>query len=213
MLKDVTVLYQGGSGGFLLFYYLLLSDQFQTGLDYKDPQDLIDRQFPAWLKHCPRRWKTHEFWPDNDYCQTKTGQPRLYLICNPCWSLEMTQKNLSVSAHTTKYLLWTDIHTQLRMSWHKRAYWFTEISKHRFSAPANEKQYIKQILRSAVDGKDPLLDIVIKRFRPNHIVKLQDFLQNRIVPDMPLPNQQQHRFIDQWLELQPPKAIQHLLTK
>lgn len=211
MPADVTILYQGGSGGFALFYYLLLSDKYCTGIDYHDPQELIDKQFPLWLKQNPAFWKKQEFWPNNDYCQTKTGKPRLYLICNPCWSPATLNHNLKISANTTKYLLWTDIHTQLRMSWHKRAYWFTEISKVRFSAPANEKHYIKQILRSAISNKDPLLDDIIRQFRPNHTVMLQDFLQNRRLPDMAPPNQRQHAFLDHWLALQPSKAIKHLL--
>jgi len=213
MAQDVSILYQGGSGGFALFYYLLLSNQFYTGLPSRNWQEMIDIQFNPKLKINPTHWKANEFWPDNDVCKNQTNKPKLYLICNPCWAPDVTQKNLSVSENTTKYMLWTDIQTQIRLSWHKRAYWFTEISKQRFSAPSNEKHYIKQILRSAVHNKDPFVDVVIRRFRPSHIIKLQDFLQNRIIPGMPIPNPQQHAFVDRWLDLQPAKAIKHLLPK
>lgn len=41
MTKDITILYQGGSGGFALFYYLLLSGKYQTGLPDVDVNTLV----------------------------------------------------------------------------------------------------------------------------------------------------------------------------
>ena len=93
MNSDVTILYQGGSGGFALFYYLLLSGKFVTGLDYTSIQDLIDQQYPDRLIQNPKLWKTKEFWPDNVLCKQSKSGPKLFLICNPMWDKHALAQN------------------------------------------------------------------------------------------------------------------------
>jgi hypothetical protein len=94
--KDVTILYQGGSGGFALFYFLLLSEKFVTGLKNKNIQQLIDIQYPDRLATEPRKWKHNEFWPDNNWCKTLSGR-KLFLICNPLWNNEIAKQNLDIT--------------------------------------------------------------------------------------------------------------------
>ena len=210
MLQDVTILYQGGSGGFLLFYYLLLSGQYQTGLEFDTVEQLILQQFPTSLARQPAGWKQKEFWPDNELCKITKDSPRLYLICNPLWP-DMEQNNQLVSAQTQKYLLYTDIHTQLRMCYEKQAYWFTDLSKKHFMAPANEKSYIKQILKSADGNLDPMVAKVVKTFNPAYQIKLQDFVKHKILPGQESPNQAQIEFVNYWSSIQPLK-VRHLLN-
>jgi hypothetical protein len=211
MSADITILYQGGSGGFLLFYYLLLSGNYHTGLQYQSVQSLIDQQFTPDLVTQPNQWKTREFWPDNLHCKKQSLSPRLFLICNPCWP-GMTEQNQFVSQHTQRYLLWTDIHTQLRMAYEKKAYWFTDVSRQHFNAPAKDGEYIKHILQSALDQQDPKIAEIKKLFCPQHTIQLQEFLQTRQLPGQPTASEHQNQFTDYWLSLQPPK-VRHLLTK
>jgi hypothetical protein len=210
MTRDVTILYQGGSGGFALFYYLLLSGKYHTGLEYNSVQDLIDTQFPDSLITSPATWKHNEFWPDNQKCKLTKPSPRLFLICNPLWTDSMMQQNLSTSAGTHKILLYTNFKLQLRMAWEKQAYWFTKISKQAFRAPADPKQYLRQIIKTQVNNLDPQVQRVEKLFQPVQKVELTEFVQSRMLNGFDAPNSEQLKFLDRWFMLQP-KKVQRLL--
>ena len=210
-MSDVTILYQGGSGGFLLFYYLLLSNNYQTGLEFNSVTDLIDKQFPKTLQNAPAHWKSNEFWPDNLQCKKHpSDKPKLFLICNPCWNDYMIKQNLDISSDTHSILLYTDIKTQLRMAYEKKAYWFTNVSKKQFNAPENDKLYIRQILESAIAELDPEISKVKATFAPTQVLRLQDFLQRKTIETFAPPNKQQIEFIEFWKRLQP-KKVQQLL--
>lgn len=211
MPRDVTILYQGGSGGFALFYYLLLSGKYHTGLEYNSVQELIDTQFPNRLAVCPTEWKHQEFWPNNQKCKLTKTSPRLFLICNPLWTDGMMQQNLNTSAGTHKILLYTNFKLQLRMAWEKQAYWFTDISKQAFRAPADTKQYLKQIIKTQIDNLDPQVSRVEKLFQPTQKVELVDFIQSKTLLGFDDPNQSQLDFLDHWTSLQP-KKVQHVLS-
>lgn len=203
-MNDVTILYQGGSGGFLLFYYLLLSGKYQTGLRYDNIDDLIDAQFPASLSSSPSSWKHNELWPENlGFKNTKTTKNKLFLICNPCINTDM---NLYISEDTYKILLYTDIRTQVRMAYEKQEYWFTKSFKGKFNAPASDQQYIKEIYKSSTDGLDPKVDRIKNIFSPDQSIRLQDFLQSKTINGFDLPNEQQLMFVDRWSSLQPHKV-------
>lgn len=210
MQQDVTILYQGGSGGFALFYYLLLSGLYQTGLQYQSIHDLINRQFPKSLASNPSMWKQREHWPNNLWCKKTQPSPKLYLICNPCWNDSMLEQNLIVSQGTTKYLLYTDIKTQMRMAWAKKAYWFTDVSKKAFDAPTDNRQYIRSIYKSAIDNLDPMVSCVARLFQPQYKIDLKDFVQTKVIPGQPEPNNDQKKFLDLWINLQPKKSLRYL---
>lgn len=199
--KDVTVIYQGGSGGFALYYHLLLTGNFQ--IDATQAQSMIAHQFPNKLINDPREWKKTELWPKN----TKTKEslhPQLFLICNPLFNSAMYKTNQSICNNTHKILLYTDIHVQLRLAWEKQAYWFTQVSRQHFNAPDNEKQYFRQIINSAVDYNgllvDPMIPEIIDHFKPDQIIRLESLLTNRT------------NFLTYWLSLQPKKA-QRLISQ
>lgn len=204
MTGDVTILYQGGSGGFALYYYLLLSGEFQHSI--KDSWQLIHNQFPSVLANDPSTWKTCELWPDNLALKKQSG-PRLFLICNPLWSDHMIEVNHTVSDDTHKILLYAPLKLQLRMVWEKRAYWFTDISRQAFAAPNNDQEYMRWIKRSGVDFHgitvDPGVPKIVNEFKPNKIIKLEELLTETATPD-------QRKFLDHWIRLQPKKA-QHLM--
>lgn len=201
MTGDVTILYQGGSGGFALYYYLLLTGQFQHSI--QQTWDLIHHQFATDLIHNPRSWKSRELWPNNQELKHQAG-PRLFLICNPLWSDHMITVNHSISDHTHKILLYTSLKLQLRMAWEKRAYWFTNISRQAFDAPDNDQQYIRLIKQSGVDYNgitvDPMVPQIVDEFTPNQMVRLEEFVSGPA-------NTDQREFLNWWIRLQPKKAL------
>ena len=201
MIKDVSILYQGGSGGFALYYYLLLTGEFQHSTE--ETWELIHNQFPYNLATDPDTWKTRELWPDNVALKKQSG-PRLFLICNPLWNEHMIQVNHAISDNTHRIMLYAPLKLQLRMAWEKRAYWFTDVSRQAFNAPDSDQQYIRWISQSSVPFKDtqvdPRVPDVIQEFQPNVILSLEEFISGPATPD-------QRKFLDHWISLQPKKAL------
>ena len=204
MTEDVTILYQGGSGGFALYYYLLLTGEFQHSME--ETWDRIHHQFFSDLADNPATWKTRELWPDNVSLKKQSGS-RLYLICNPLWNDHMTEVNHAISDNTHKILLYAPLKLQLRLAWEKQAYWFTDVSRQAFAAPDNDQEYIRWIKQSGVDFNgiivDPGVPKIVNEFKPNKIVKLKELLTEPVTRD-------QKQFLDLWINLQPKKA-RHLM--
>ena len=204
MTEDVTILYQGGSGGFALYYYLLLTGEFQHNVE--ETWELIHRQFDSDLIKNPTTWKTLELWPDNLALKKQSGS-RLFLICNPLWTEEMTEVNHAISNNTRKILLYAPFRLQLRMAWEKRAYWFTDVSRHAFRAPSSDREYIRWIRQSGVGFNgitvDPMVPQIINEFKPDVMLSIKELLSGPATPD-------QRKFLDYWIKLQPKKAL-HLM--
>lgn len=211
MTKDITILYQGGSGGFALFYYLLLSGKYQTGLPDVDVNTLIQQQFPNVLKHNQSSWKSYEHWPNNLDCKQSSTGPRLFLICNPLFNPSVYNQNMFVANDTFKILLYTDIHLQLRMSWDKQAYWFTNESRRVFNAPLSTRAYLRWILDSS--DEHLRLDAVKQTFKPDITVRLEDFINTLHLPNFPEPTTAQQEFLTYWISLQSKRAQQLLKRK
>ena len=201
MTEDMTILYQGGSGGFALYYYLLLTGRFQHSTE--EAWEMIHHQFSIDLINNPGAWKNLELWPDNIALKKQSG-PRLFLICNPLWTADMTEVNHAISDNTHRILLYTPLKLQLRLAWEKRAYWFTDVSRQAFAAPDSDREYIRWILQSGVPFKhtrvDPRVPAVINEFQPNMILSLEEFMSQPATPD-------QRKFLDHWISLQPKKAL------
>ena len=211
-MTDVTIFYQGGSGGFALYYYLLLSGIYQ--IDIPTAQTMVNIQFSDKLSSNTKKWKEQEFWPNNVELKKQTG-PKLFLICNPLFTADMYDQNKWVSDNTYKILLYTDIHLQLRMCWEKQAYWFTEVSKQQFNASDDNQQYFRQIIGSSKEFKgsqvDPMILDIIDHFTPDQIVRLEDFINTGALDNFARPNQQQIDFLNHWRQLQPGKAFQKFI--
>jgi hypothetical protein len=208
MSGDVSILYQGGSGGFALYYYLLLSGQYHadSAVDWQ-------QQYPDSLIDNPNSWKLFETWPNNVSLKKSNKFPRLFLICNPCWNPPMIEQNLSIVQGTFKIMLYTDLKLQLRMAWEKQAYWFTDVSKKEFNAPECNKQYMRNIITQAHNGLDPMIERVRKLFQPNVELRLEHFLKTQHIPGITsAPNDRQLEFLTHWTKIQPSKA-QKLLAR
>lgn len=207
-MTDVTIFYQGGSGGFALYYYLLLSGNYQ--IDTSTAWKMINDQYNPELLEYPEKWKSKEIWPDNNLLKQSSG-PNLFLICNPLFPAErLFNQYKYVSNNTYKILLYTNIHLQLRMAWEKKAWWFTKISKQFFKAPSINKQYIRWILNSAIEFNNKLVDknvpLIIDKFQPDQIVQLNEFVLTKNLLNFPAPNQDQLDFLQYWHSIQPSKA-------
>ena len=115
---DLKLSYRGGSGGFLLLHLLLLSGRYYTAFDVAEPLDhIIQKQ---WDIGNHSEWKASETWPNNLATSSAiTSLDRLYFYCNPETydAPFITAKNL---------MLYTDIDSQIELSYYKKAYWFSE---------------------------------------------------------------------------------------
>jgi hypothetical protein len=187
----------------------MLSERYYTGFEYNDIATLSNQQFNTSLIESPALWKKLEFWPDNFKCKESSNAPKLFLICNPTWP-GMVEHNLNISNNTHKILLYTDLKLQLRMAYEKKAYWFTEVSRKQFNAPANNKTYLKQIITSGLwyDNhlSDPELLSVVEKFKPEQFINLQEFIKTKTLPGFALPNNKQIQFLDYWVSIQPNKS-------
>lgn len=204
-MKDTTIMYQGGSGGFMLYYAMLSTGKFTTGRDISDVAAEINKQFPQHLKQDPDKWKETEIWPDNSLCKNDIAdRPRLFLVCNPTFNCTDDQFVRSIVDGTEIILLYTDLRTQLRLAYDKRAYWFTELSQQKFKHSETQIGYIKSILKSGVLWRgevcDPALPVIEKLYAPSQVIKLQDFLT--------LPGYK--HITDKWVALHSKKAVRRL---
>ena len=203
-MKDTTIFYQGGSGGFALYYYLLLSGQYQYNIE--TVKEMISNQFPTTLVQRLNHWKDKEYWPNNLKLKQQSGN-KLFLICNPLFCPEMYATNKMVSDNTYKILLYTDIHLQLRLAYEKNAYWFTTVSRAYFNAPTNTNEYLRQILSTKIlfnrVAVDPVVPQIINEFNPNQIITLAQLVKSQ---PFGAPNQYQIEFLKYWYSLQPKKA-------
>lgn len=214
--KDTTIIYQGGSGGFFLFYLMLLSGKYCCGVEGLEKIINLDTvwnyirvQFPFSLNENRLKWKEKEFWPDNiNFKKRKSDQAKLFLICNPLFNKDCFDDNFYVSQETRKILLYTDLSTQLRLAYDKGAYWFTDTSKNQFKSPKKLSQYLKQIKNSYEfydkEKVDPKVIRIISVFKPSIILKLQDLLN---LSDL---NLDQKKFVNYWLSLQGRKGLVRL---
>jgi hypothetical protein len=214
---DTTIIYQGGSGGFFLYYLLLLSGKYISGdADIQQSTDIVStvkqkivEQFPDSLKDDRSQWKATEFWPNNNSIKDQSfSKKKLFLICNPLFNEGNILDNLKIVNGTKIALLYTDIDTQLRMAYDKKAYWFTEISKKKFNAPVTKYRYMRQIKSSYIVVKntrvDPRVGKLITVFNPNFIINLSDLICSKDL------NSDQRTFLTHWLSLQSRKAIRCL---
>lgn len=200
--QDISILYQGGSGGFALYYYLLLSGNFQHSID--ETWQMIGHQFPLELIKDRSQWKTRELWPNNQQLKHLSGR-KLFLVCNPCWG----DYNRSIPNDTFKILIYANLHLQLRLAWEKRAWWFTDITRTHNNAPDNNQVYIRQIIENASTFNrqpvDPFVLKIIQEYAPDQIVQLKEFVHGKNI--LNCPNMHQSKFLGTWIQLQSKKSL------
>lgn len=111
MLADLHLGYIGGSGGFLAFHLLMLSNKYVNCLN-KDFETIVQKQ---WNIKDHKKWKLNEVWPDNTKTSKLDGSPKLYFYCNP--SVDEWQH-----LPGDRLLVYTDLESQLKLSEYKNCW-------------------------------------------------------------------------------------------
>lgn len=115
MPKDLNLLYSGGSGGFILLHFLLLSDQFDVVFkNNKSCQDAVKWQ---WQISNPDKWKSNEYWPDNNATsKIVTDKRKIYFYCHP-------QQHPDLGSYCQyNAALYVDYASQLKLAYFKKAW-------------------------------------------------------------------------------------------
>ena len=99
-----------------MLHLLLLSGKFYTAFDVDESiNSIINKQ---WNVSDHSKWKNSETWPNNHATlSATTSLDRLYFICNP-------NENNKFFLPGKNLMLYTDIDSQVELSYYKKAYWF-----------------------------------------------------------------------------------------
>lgn len=169
-MKDINLIYSGGSGGFLLLHLLLLSGSFYVSFKDKTLDQAIEQQ---WKVHDPTCWKRTEEWPANDQTFTHATELRkIYFHCNPT-------ENTSLADRTA--VIYTDYYSQTQLAYYKRAHWY-------IGTKSDQEQpqllgylaTLREWKRHYNNIKDPAWPRCVS-FR--HINKLPDYIQQELSND------------------------------
>jgi hypothetical protein len=110
-MKDICLYYEGASGGFYALTLLSLATSYRW-LPNND-----------WSKHWDissmETWKASEQWPNNQETSESDIDHKLFFICNP---RGRQLKRVQALNDVTSIWLYTDLKTQLTLSWYKRAW-------------------------------------------------------------------------------------------
>lgn len=109
---DRSLVYAGGSGGFLMLHMLLLSG-WQVGFRQNFSLDTILQK--QWDVTQLGDWKASEICPDNQLTM-QLPSPKLYFYCNPLANQQVLSEKIIT--------IYTDIQSQIRLSRAKKAHWF-----------------------------------------------------------------------------------------
>jgi hypothetical protein len=120
--QDLNLFYIGGHGGFFFLHLLILSGKYAC----KFYPDSGDAEYVDWFNNFKQtiyskqwapsnEWKQNESFPDNRSTLTSENysKPRIVYTCN--WFGEWS------ILPGKKVIIYTDLETELRLSWHKKA--------------------------------------------------------------------------------------------
>ena len=139
MSEDLNIFYYGGSGGFYFLHQLLTTKKFicifkAKNNNFKSFNDIKNSMFNI---SNPNKWKENELFPDNNLTlKFKSNKNKIFYNVNEYdeW-LKLPGK---------KILIYTDLRSQIRLTWYKKAKWF-------MSKPHNYKNFYyiaKNILKN-----------------------------------------------------------------
>lgn len=108
--KNYHLGYRGGSGGFILLHFLLLSGKYFSELE-NNVKKVIENQWDI-IDH--RKWKLNEIWPNNDLTFLNDKQhTKLLFFCNPTindfFYYEFSFDEIKLSYNKIKDKKWPDI--------------------------------------------------------------------------------------------------------
>jgi hypothetical protein len=197
---DIIISYSGGSGGFLLLHFLLLTGQYHCSFD--EENDFISQ----WKISDPSEWKTNEIWPNNDKTvASATTKSKIYFICNP--TDEIIKKYTG-----KKIVVYTSLVNQINLAKYKRANWFRPLN----ILPIESIEDILLSKKSAVVNNTTVYSNIIPFIESSDIaIKLEDFVNDRgqnllSQLDLPAINIQQKQLITHWKKLHPESLLNTL---
>ena len=227
-MRDITLSYSGGSGGFLLLHLLLLSGKFYTV--FKNKRSLTDIIQSQWNIANHDEWKESEAWPDNNLTQLDTTSLRkLYFSVNPY------QPDMLTSFPGKNLVLYTDIDSQLELAYFKKANWFIDYTSS-FFTKKKIQSFKEKLLAWNIhynNIKDPTWPKCLSHRHINRlptaiqqeileseytqqflnsadiVVKLQDL--GKILEELleiPTMNSKQHELIERWKKLHPQELLE-----
>ncbi len=80
-MKELTIQYGGGSGGFLLLHMILLAGTYKC--KFRNDRDFDRFLQEHWDIKDHSRWKVTEVWPDNQATINSDYTNKVYFSCNP----------------------------------------------------------------------------------------------------------------------------------
>lgn len=111
-MNDISLYYSGGSGGFFALHLILLAGEHECKFDNDVSFDEI---FATQWNIMPGHWKANEAWPNNELTAKSAIKNKVYFYCNQFEVKSTTGKKL---------LIYTDLATQVELSFMKGANWF-----------------------------------------------------------------------------------------
>jgi hypothetical protein len=107
--KDLTLVYSGGSGGFIALHGIVLSgihhaDKYGINSDAND----IINQWGLIAKNGINSWRDFEIWPNNTRTKENNHSHKLYYNCN-------IGANDFININSTKVVIYTDITMQYKL--------------------------------------------------------------------------------------------------
>lgn len=202
-VKDVNLFYFGGSGGFYIFYQLLLTDQFVSMFE-NEPYDVrkaIAEQFDIKITS---EWKKKEKLPDNTATlELKTTTPKLFMTFFVPSGVVYTEW---LALPGTKAFVYTDCKSHIRLASAKNAGWAAD-------RPLRIDQ-VKRLLKSSIQGLIKEVFFVKKYIEQNNgiTIRWQDALTkdglNKIFKQFDVTaNQDNFDFMEAYIKLHPEKLL------
>ena len=193
---------------------MLLSGEYTTGLDMNRIEEYIENQYHPKLANDKQSWKIGtEYWPNNIECKNSTtDKAKLFLLCTSYYDLSTKDSVIESTDNTKIILFYTDLHTQLRMCYNKKANFFNNLIYNNPTRPCygkSDSKYLRCLFDRGAIWNNQLCNgdlPKIQQIFPNlEAVSLRDLLQN--YPR----NTKQQWLIDRWLSLHNKKELRHLL--
>lgn len=165
--------------------YLKIYQNFYKSHIHKE---LVDFMIHQQWNSTKTNWKDNEYWPLNHLTQQLSGEHnKIYFTCNDAEQWK--------SLPGFKIIIWTDIRSQIRLCWFKKANWFVNDTK---KSLLEHRKLISQLLKSPVDRA------VSKLWDQGSCIKLQDIVNSKHW------NNQQLEFLQHWCKQHPEKLLKKI---
>jgi hypothetical protein len=212
---DLNIFYYGGSGGFLFLHLLLLSGNYTCHFHH---ENISLNSYQSWFLFFKKvvyknqwnigpEWKNTESWPINSVTQTMDlGKQKIYFTCNQIEQWE--------SLPGKKVFLYTDLRTELRLAWYKKAFaYYKKWYKDEIVTTTEAIRRTKLAIRNAevIDGEIYTKGVQRAMEQADVKISLKDLVNNpgaALLNNFDLSiNESQQTHIDNWINLHPVQLL------